>query len=51
MHVLDELHRRRAVPMSQPRLDPEGRRRAALDELIASVEREELEALQELRRR
>jgi hypothetical protein len=51
MQLLDELRRRCAAFELEPQLDPEGRRRAALAELIASVEVEELEALQELRRR
>lgn len=48
MQLLDELRRRRAALDYEPPLDPEGRRRAALAELIASLEEEELEALQEL---
>ena len=46
MQLLDELRRRRAALEFEPQLDPEGRRRAALAELIASVEDVELEALQ-----
>ena len=48
MQLLDELRRRNAALEVEPRLDPEGRRRAMLVELIASVEQEELEALQEI---
>jgi hypothetical protein len=48
MQLLDELRRRRAALEFEPRLDPEGRRRAVLAELITRFEEEELEALQEL---
>jgi menaquinone-dependent protoporphyrinogen oxidase len=48
MQLLDELRRRRVALEYEPQLDPEGRRRAALAELIASVEDVELEALAEL---
>jgi menaquinone-dependent protoporphyrinogen oxidase len=48
MQLLDELRHRRAALDFQPRLDPEGRRRAALVELIATFEDAELEALEEL---
>jgi len=48
MQLLDELRRRRVAFDYQPQLDPEGRRRAALAVLIASVEDAEGEALQEL---
>lgn len=48
MQLLDELRHRRAALDYQPRLDPEGRRRAALAELIASFEDAELATLQEL---
>ena len=48
MQLLDELRRRRAALEYQPQLDPEGRRRAALAQLIASVEDVEGEALEEL---
>jgi hypothetical protein len=48
MQLLDELRRRRAALEFEPRLDPDGRRRVALAELIARFEDEELEALQEL---
>ena len=48
MQLLDELRHRRAALDHEPQLDPEGRRRAALAELITSFEAEELEALQEL---
>src|SRR5207244_11795913 len=49
LQLLDELRRRRAALDYEPQLDPEGRRRAALAELIASFEDAELEALRELR--
>ena len=49
MQLLDELRRRRVALDYEPQLDPEGRRRAALGELIASFEEAELEALHELR--
>jgi hypothetical protein len=48
MQLLDELRRRRAALEFEPQLDPEGRRRAVLAELITRFEEEELEALQEL---
>jgi menaquinone-dependent protoporphyrinogen oxidase len=48
MQLLDELRRRRTALEFEPQLDPEGRRRAALAELIGSVEDAELAALQEL---
>jgi hypothetical protein len=48
MQLLDELRRRCAALEVEPQLDPEGRRRALLAELIARFEEEELEALQEL---
>ena len=48
MQLLDELHGRRAALEFEPQLDPEGRRRAMLTTLIASVEREELDALEQL---
>jgi hypothetical protein len=49
MQLLDELRRRRVALDYEPRLDPEGRRRAALAVLITSLEERELEALYELR--
>ena len=48
MQLLDELRRRRVALEYQPQLDPEGRRRPALDVLIASVEDVERGALEEL---
>jgi menaquinone-dependent protoporphyrinogen oxidase len=48
MQLLDDLRRRRVALEYEPQLDPEGRRRAALAMLIASVEDAEGEALQEL---
>ena len=48
MQLLDELRGRRAALEFEPQLDPEGRRRAMLTTLIASVEREELDALEQL---
>jgi hypothetical protein len=51
MQLLDELRRRRVAFEYEPQLDPEGRRRAALAVLIASVEdveNEELHHLEEL---
>jgi menaquinone-dependent protoporphyrinogen oxidase len=45
MQLLDELRRRQVALEYEPQLDPERRRRAALAELIASVEDMELEAL------
>jgi hypothetical protein len=48
MQLLDELRRRRVALEVEPQLDPQGRRRAGLAELIARFEEEELEALQEL---
>jgi menaquinone-dependent protoporphyrinogen oxidase len=48
MQLLDELRRRRVALEYEPQLDPEGRRRAALAELIAGVEDAELQALEEL---
>ena len=47
MQLLDELRRRHVALDYEPQLDPEGRRRAALAVLIASVEDAEAEALQE----
>ena len=46
LQLLDELRRRRVAFEYEPQLDPEGRRRAALAVLIASVEDAEVEALQ-----
>ena len=48
MQLLDELRCRGVALQIEPQLDPEGRRRAALAELIGSLEDAELEALQEL---
>jgi hypothetical protein len=48
MQLLDELRRRRAALEFEPPLDPDGRRRAMLAQLIARFEDEELKALQEL---
>jgi len=48
LQLLDELRRRRVAFEYEPQLDPEGRRRAALAVLIASVEDVEGTALQEL---
>jgi menaquinone-dependent protoporphyrinogen oxidase len=48
MQLLDELRRRRVALEYEPQLDPEGRRRAALAALIASVEDAEFAALEEL---
>jgi len=48
MQLLDELRRRRAAFEYEPQLDPEGRRRAALAVLIASVEDAEIDALENL---
>ena len=48
MQLLDELRRRRVAFDYEPQLDPEGRRRAALAVLIASVEEAEIDALAEL---
>ena len=45
LQLLDELRRRRIALDYEPQLDPEGRRRAALSELITNVEDLELEAL------
>jgi hypothetical protein len=47
--LLDELRRKRVAFEYEPQLDPEGRRRAALTELISTFEEVELEALHELR--
>jgi menaquinone-dependent protoporphyrinogen oxidase len=49
MQLLDELRRRRAAFEYEPQLDPEGRRRAALAVLIASVEDAEVDALEKLK--
>jgi hypothetical protein len=49
LQLLDELRRRRAALDYEPQVDRNGRRRAALTALIASLEQEELEALHELR--
>jgi menaquinone-dependent protoporphyrinogen oxidase len=49
LDLLDELRRKRAALEYEPQLDPEGRRRAALTELISTFEELELQALQELR--
>ena len=49
LQLLDELRRKRVALDYEPQLDPEGRRRAALGELIATFEEAELEALHELR--
>ena len=49
LELLDELRRKRVAFDYEPQLDPEGRRRAALAELISSFEERELEALHELR--
>jgi hypothetical protein len=49
LQLLDELRRRRVALDYEPQLDPEGRRRAALGELIGAFEDAELEALHELR--
>jgi hypothetical protein len=46
LQLLDELRRRRVALDYQPQLDPAGRRRAALSELITELEDAELEALQ-----
>jgi menaquinone-dependent protoporphyrinogen oxidase len=48
MQLLDELRGRRVALEYEPQLDPEGRRRAALEVLIADVETAEVEALGEL---
>ena len=48
MQLLDELRGRRAALDYEPQLDPEGRRRSALADLIAHFEDRELAALQEL---
>jgi hypothetical protein len=48
LQLLDELRRRQAALDFEPRLDPDGRRRVALRDLIARVEDEEHEALHEL---
>src|SRR5919201_5933544 len=48
MQLLDELRHRRVALEYTPQLDPEGRRRAALAELIETVEDAELEALERL---
>jgi menaquinone-dependent protoporphyrinogen oxidase len=48
MQLLDELRARRAALDYEPQLDPEGRRRSALADLIAHFEDVELAALQEL---
>jgi menaquinone-dependent protoporphyrinogen oxidase len=48
MQLLDELRRRRVALEYEPQLDPEGRRRVALAELIEGVEDAELEALEKL---
>ena len=49
LELLDELRRKRHALEYEPQLDPEGRRRLALTELISILEEEELAALQELR--
>ena len=48
MQLLDELRARRVALDYEPQLDPDGRRRTALAELIAHFEDVELAALQEL---
>ena len=45
LQLLDELRRKRAALDYEPQLDPEGRRRDGLDELIVFFEDRELEAL------
>jgi hypothetical protein len=45
LQLLDELRRKRAALDYEPQLDPEGRRRDGLDELIVVFEDRELEAL------
>ena len=50
LQLLDELRRKRAALEYEPQLDPEGRRRDDLDELIVVIEDRELEALRDRRR-
>jgi hypothetical protein len=50
LQLLDELRRKRAALEYEPQLDPEGRRRDGLDELIVVIEDRELEALRDRRR-
>ena len=49
LQLLDELRRKRVALEYEPQLDPKARRRAALDELVATLEDIELEALRETR--